>query len=324
VNTPSITTKGTGNLTVGTQSTGLLILNSQGGALALQSAGVTYASVSSGGISSTQTISSSIGVGNNAIGAYAGGRVVMGSPDNSNAWYLANNSSDQLLLTNSGSGSPVTFDSTGITAPNGTLALFSSKTTNSNISLNAGGPFGAVEFWYNSGGVGNQVAYFNGAGLTINNLAGTGTRTVVANSIGNLSAPVSDSRLKTNMISLPSVLSKIVALHPITYNWNPNSDMIKHPLFDTLIQYGFTAQDIQAQFPDLVYDLTIPASDNPTTQYFGYDEKKLTPILVKAIQEQQQMIQEQSTQITSQATRIEILESQLSQVLQRLAAANIA
>ena len=48
------------------------------------------------------------------------------------------------------------------------------------------------------------------------------------------------------------------------------------------------------------------------------------PLLVSCVQEQQTEITDLKTQLASNSTRIETLETQLSQVLQRLAAVNIA
>jgi hypothetical protein len=125
----------------------------------------------------------------------------------------------------------------------------------------------------------------NGGNVCFIQLSGSGTRSVSAGANGVLFISGSDERLKKNKTTLSPVLEKLVALNPITYKWDENSDMKKHPAFDDEIQYGFTAQNIQSQFSDLVYELKI--SDKI---YYGYDERKLFPILVKGIQEQQTKI----------------------------------
>ena len=61
----------------------------------------------------------------------------------------------------------------------------------------------------------------------------------------------SDARLKKNIQSLESklMLEKLLSLQGITYEWNDSQTGTKRPLG---IQYGFTAQNIQQVFPELV------------------------------------------------------------------------
>ena len=153
----------------------------------------------------------------------------------------------------------------------------------------------------------DMVLYANGGGnVAVTTLSGaTNGRTVVASTTGILSAPPSDERLKKNKTTLSPVLEKLAALNPITYEWDENSDMKKHPLFDDKLQWGFTAQNIQSQFPDLAYDLTI--SD---ATYLGFDERKLFPILVKGIQEQQTKITSLEAQLASLKAVVDALVAQ--------------
>ena len=84
----------------------------------------------------------------------------------------------------------------------------------------------------------------------------------------------SDERLKSNITSMGSVLSKVMSLKPVTYNWKNG---------DSNAELGFIAQDMQQYFPELV----APAFGN----YLGIKYDKLTAVLAKAIQEQQTEIQ---------------------------------
>jgi hypothetical protein len=164
---------------------------------------------------------------------------------------------------------------------------------------------------YNSA---DMVLYNNGGGQTvITTLGGTGSRAVIVSANGTLSAPVSDARLKANLTPITPVLEKILALTPLTYIWNSESDMKNHPLYDTFIQYGFTAQDIQAQFPDFVYDFKIAEKS-----YLGYDDRKLIPILIKAFQEQHAEISELKTTISTLQSQLESLKTSVDKLTQKV------
>jgi peptidoglycan hydrolase CwlO-like protein len=89
--------------------------------------------------------------------------------------------------------------------------------------------------------------------------------------------------------------------------------MKNHPLYDTFIQYGFTAQDIQAQFPDFVYDFKIAEKS-----YLGYDDRKLIPILIKAFQEQHAEISELKTTISTLQSQLESLKTSVDKLTQKV------
>lgn len=153
---------------------------------------------------------------------------------------------------------------------------------------------------------GDMVFYCNAGGnVCLPQLAGESTRTVSAGTNGVLYIPPSDERLKKNKKTLSPVLDKLLLLNPITYEWDEESDMKDHPLNDGYIQYGFTAQNIQSQYPDFIFPLKI--KDNT---YYGYDEKKLFPVIVKAIQEQHAEIAELKAQLASLKAVVDALVSQ--------------
>jgi hypothetical protein len=168
-----------------------------------------------------------------------------------------------------------------------------------------------------------------------------------------------------NITPIDSMLFKVVQLNPVTYNWSDDDIVSKLPFYNKDKQYGFIAQEIGILFPDFIYPVTF--SQDPTnTVYYGFDEIKLFPMIIKAIQEQNIIVQSQQTQlqtlqshvaalqsdelivqstiaslqtqlttanttITNQSQTITSLQSQVTtqqiqmeQILQRLAAANIA
>jgi len=113
----------------------------------------------------------------------------------------------------------------------------------------------------------------------------------------------SDERLKENVTTLPSMLNKINALRPISYDW-------KYKEGDTGI-YGFIAQEVQEVDESLVFNSGTTGYRNDKT--YGEDleldgniedtlainERKLFPMLVKAIQEQQTIIDDLKARIES-------------------------
>jgi trimeric autotransporter adhesin len=92
----------------------------------------------------------------------------------------------------------------------------------------------------------------------------------------------SDARLKSNIISLGSTLSKLLLIDGKTYTMNKDGDK----------KIGVLAQDIQKVFPELVSE-----DDN---QMLAVNYQGLVPVLINAIKEQEDKI-----------TRLENLVEQL-------------
>ncbi len=82
-------------------------------------------------------------------------------------------------------------------------------------------------------------------------------------------------------------------LQPISYNWTNEKLRL-----GTGVNYGFSAQALNEVLPDLVIHTatTVDAeTGKPTSEYgdaYGVKYAEFTPILVKAIQEQQAMIEQ--------------------------------
>ena len=111
----------------------------------------------------------------------------------------------------------------------------------------------------------------------------------------------SDQRIKENILTLPSMLSKVKALRAVSFDW-------KYKSGETGI-YGFIAQEVQEIDASLVFNNGDTCYRNDKT--YGEDleldgiiedtlainERKLIPILVKAIQEQQAIIEDLKSRI---------------------------
>ena len=94
--------------------------------------------------------------------------------------------------------------------------------------------------------------------------------------------PVSDSRLKKNIQPIGDMLGTVMKLEPKTYQLkndnNPNS-----------FSYGLIAQDVEKILPDIVTVFNGDDGDGITDlRMVSYTE--LIPVLIKALQEQQDMI----------------------------------
>ena len=120
------------------------------------------------------------------------------------------------------------------------------------------------------------------------NQGGTGQGQINANGANTAAfGSYSDSRLKENIVDLPSQLDNIMALRPVEYDYIESMGG-GH-------QIGFVAQEVQAIYPDLV-------AENEDGMLTLTDMNKNDARLIKCIQEQQ-------TLITALTARITALES---------------
>jgi hypothetical protein len=111
--------------------------------------------------------------------------------------------------------------------------------------------------------------------------------------VGDITAFVSDIRLKANIEPISNALDKVLSLNGFTYNFN---EIGKELGFDVDIRHsGVSAQDIQKVLPESV--APAPANED----YLTVKYEKLVPLLIEAIKEQQ-------SQINTLKSKIEKLE----------------
>jgi len=133
---------------------------------------------------------------------------------------------------------------------------------------------------------------------------GSGTTIMTLEANGSVGAPsgtniynASDRRVKQNITTLSDSLTIVKALNPVKFNWI--EDFSKSENDKTL--YGFVAQEVQTVFPDAVESFAsgqpIKAGDVTVDNPLAVREKFLIPVLVKAIQEQQEQIEQLKTEI---------------------------
>jgi hypothetical protein len=91
----------------------------------------------------------------------------------------------------------------------------------------------------------------------------------------------SDIRYKKNIHPISHALDNLLLIHGIYYNWN--KEKFSEKAFTDDRQIGFSAQEIEKLFPEMV--------QTDADGYKSVDYSRMTPVLVEAIKEQQQQIE---------------------------------
>jgi len=117
----------------------------------------------------------------------------------------------------------------------------------------------------------------------------------------------SDERYKKDISNLSNTLSKLKKLNGVHYKWR--TEEFKNMGFDSTLQIGFIAQEVEKIYPQLV----LTAKDS--AGYKSVDYSRFTPILVEAIKEQQKLIEQlqeenktyrsQNTTLTNQSASLQ-------------------
>ena len=162
----------------------------------------------------------------------------------------------------------------------------------------------SIKFYYPSAGGGAQAGSQLEFWTNQNGYAGTSEakRMQISNS-GNIGAPngnniynASDERLKENMVELTNGLDKIKKLKPISFNWKDGWD----ECMSGKKEYGFGAQTTQVVDEMLVEPFGTEdtlLNGEVITNPLRVNEKYIIPLLVKAIQEQQEQIEILKTEV---------------------------
>jgi hypothetical protein len=129
---------------------------------------------------------------------------------------------------------------------------------------------------------------FNNGGSTIGSISRVGATSAVVYST------TSDQRLKSNIENSASVLDKLMQVQVRQFDWTEG---------DLHQDYGFIAQELASVLSGIVIEGKTEAD------VWQLDYSRLTPHLVKAIQEQQAQISLQAAVITTLTERISALEA---------------
>jgi hypothetical protein len=120
---------------------------------------------------------------------------------------------------------------------------------------------------------GDALALGGTGGVIVTNLSGSGSRAVLADSSGLLSAPVSDISVKQNIVPIGYGLNEIIKMNPV---WFDFVDEYKN--FGEGRQNGNIAQEIAEIIPEAVFT-------TPSTGKMGINYDQLHAVYIKAIQE---------------------------------------
>jgi hypothetical protein len=107
----------------------------------------------------------------------------------------------------------------------------------------------------------------------------------------------SDARLKTNINEIRYGLESIMKLNPVSFSWIADEEGSEH--------LGLIAQDVE----NVVSEVIDIGSD--PMQTLGINYSGLIPVLIKGVQEQQQIIEEQKSEINELKARIVQIEQML-------------
>lgn len=148
----------------------------------------------------------------------------------------------------------------------------------------------------------NGTTWLGGQALTVIHGGNVGIGTTTPNykldvrgSIGNNTTLYhSDLRWKKDIRPIQYGLVDLMKLNGVSYLWNVSA--FPEMGFDKEIQFGFIAQEFEKIIPELV--------KTDKDGYKSIDYVKLTPLLVKAIHEQQIQIENQQKQIDDLKTLV--------------------
>jgi hypothetical protein len=206
----------------------------------------------------------------------------------------------------------------------GSQALFNATgSNNTGVGFNAGTSIGAGTNNTCIGvssdvtaGISNATAIGSGAVCTLTNTMKFGNAAVTNNYFSNTVNAVtftasSDIRYKKDITPIVPSLSILTKLIPVNYYFKTKEelqvDQIKSIAFSGDItnerQIGFIAQEVEKIVPEVVH------TDNEG--YKSIDYSKFSPFIIKAIQEQQQLIEQLEKANEAILKRLELIEKKL-------------
>jgi len=117
----------------------------------------------------------------------------------------------------------------------------------------------------------------------------------------------SDARLKSNRKPTEYGLNTLMQISVEDYFYKADVKQVLHT--------GFIAQELFKIFPEAVQ----PGGDDPKADPWMVDYSKLVPLLIKAVQEQEQIIEDQNKKLDTQQQQLNNLVSELKVIKENLA-----
>ncbi len=231
--------------------------------------------------------------------------------------------SNKLYIENSNSTSPLiygefdndkvvvngTFEATAAVSGSSEYVMTIENTTNDNSDDNGGLLIIAGHDDYNSSNQSSLLRFYRPDGTNLGRIRQDGSSDI--NFISS-----SDIRLKENIKPTQYGINDILKIEVKDYNFKSDAD--DH------IKTGFIAQQLYTVFPEVV---TV-GDDDVKTNPWGVDYARLTPLLVKGMQDQQAQIEElnqlieqtraENQQLKTQLEKVNQLEAMLQQLQSRL------
>ncbi|MEZ4828623.1 MAG: tail fiber domain-containing protein [Bacteroidia bacterium] len=135
---------------------------------------------------------------------------------------------------------------------------------------------------------------------------GAATRRWTAVYAVNGAIQTSDYRLKTDIHPLTYGLDEVLRLRPVSYHWKEDDTQTS--------KIGMIAQELFTILPEVVYG----APDSPEDEPMGVNYGEMVPVLVKAIQEQQEVIDGQQAKILQMEQMLLHFSEELNQLKQEV------
>jgi hypothetical protein len=186
---------------------------------------------------------------------------------------------------------------------NGTVNIGSTANVFGTLSINGGADQNPL--WLVNGYLGRCILFAD-ISQTIGNNAGSitcNTTTVFYNTS-------SDRRLKENIHDIINIRNMIDTLRPRTFNFIADKNKQSY--------IGFIAQEVKENFPQYVVGIE---NDN---EFLCMDYSKMTPFAIAACKDLYNIVDKKITEISTLQATITQQQTQINQLIQRLATAGIA
>jgi hypothetical protein len=167
---------------------------------------------------------------------------------------------------------------------------FANRQEGNNLALYTTGnaSFYSIDMWNLVGGTCNQVLFRSGgSGTAVGSITSTGNTATQYNTS-------SDYRLKENIQPLANGLERLQQLKPIQFDWKSSGETSE----------GFIAHEVQEVFPEAV------SGEKDGEDMQGMDYGRITPLLVKAIQELSNKVDNQQVLIEQLQAEVALLKGE--------------
>lgn len=178
----------------------------------------------------------------------------------------------------------------------------------------------------NTAGMGFNYGIYTNSPVGPGNLALYADGDVFINGTGTISPSpwiVSDARFKKDVVGIQNAMEMLKKFRPTQYHHKSKNSWGMN--FDDRLSYGFIAQEVEKDFPELVKEqrkpLTKDEKGNILTEEITFkavNYTALVPMLVKGVQEQQAEIESQSSALNTLKTELENQKKLNQELLDRM------